>query len=167
MHGRRVRPLPPARQLGRALVAARRGHGLVERLRPLLVLAFEPRGRGRARENVAQVVEAGEAGADDRDPLVAEGAEGLAEAEEGGGRLRGEDGCLDDGDVGGWVDEFHRDEDAMVPAFQRRAVLDEKDLILPCGRLSGRSGIDATVWIRTAFRVQFRLDPGVRECLRH
>ena len=92
MHGRGVRPRPPARQLGGALVAVGCGHGVVEGPRPLLVPAVEAWcGRG-AREHVAEVVVAGEAGAEDGDAVVlAEGREGLAEAEEVVRGLGGED----------------------------------------------------------------------------
>ncbi len=60
-------------------------------------------------------MEGGEAGADYCYVLGAEAGEGAADKEGLGGGFGGEDAELDYGDAGVRVDEFHRDEDAVVP----------------------------------------------------
>jgi hypothetical protein len=90
--------------------------GISDSVTPLGVLMFEtgrPRGR---REQQADVMKGREARANDGDVLGAQSGECAAYGVGIGRGFGGEDGELNDGDIGGWIDEFHGNEDAVVPA---------------------------------------------------
>jgi hypothetical protein len=114
----RADPVSPALQQLAPLLDVLRRDRLRQRVAELCIPRLEASVVRQSREHDPQVVEGRHPGPDDGDSCLAQGSQRPPHGEVLCGRVGGEDGELDDGNVRFGVDEEHWDEDTVVPALQ-------------------------------------------------